>query len=89
MAEVLQVYTKTKSVEKMITTYAAMWEKHGIPGRVAANPVNRKKWEASDDVAKKEPTKPATKCPTDDERAARRKANRTARKAAEEKAEKP
>lgn len=48
MAEVFAVFQETHSVEEMIKTYSSMWEKHGIPGRVASHPVNRDKWENPD-----------------------------------------
>ena len=47
MAEVMDEFQQSGSVEQMVKTYAAMWDKHGIPGRVASNPVNRDKWKKS------------------------------------------
>lgn len=52
MAEVFKIWRKTDSVEEMVTNYKAMWEKHGIPGRVASNPVNRARWEETDEEKK-------------------------------------
>ncbi len=90
MAEVFEVFQESQSVEKMIETYAAMWEKHGIPGRVASTPVNREKWETPDKAkAERKSSKKAKPIPpggSDEERAAKRKANRAAKKAAEESA---
>ena len=48
MLEPFDVYRKTKSVEKMTETYLSMWEKHGIPGRPASNPVKTDKWQVSE-----------------------------------------
>lgn len=45
MAEVFDTYLSTRSVEKLVATYAAMWPNHNIPGSIAAIPVNRLKWE--------------------------------------------
>ena len=45
MAEVLDAWLSSRSVEKMTTTYAEIWSKHGIPGSIASNPVKRHKWE--------------------------------------------
>jgi hypothetical protein len=73
MAEVFDVYQESHSVDRLVETYAAMWDKHGIPGRVASNPVDMSRW---DDSAGPEEEK--TK-PTDEAR----KANRAARRAAE------
>ncbi|MDP6114895.1 MAG: sulfatase [Planctomycetota bacterium] len=53
MSEVFQVYAKTRSVPRMVETYAAMWEKHGIPGSIASNPVNRLRWENPEEAKKK------------------------------------
>ena len=55
MAEVFDVYQKTHSVDRLVETYAAMWENHGIPGRIASNPVNRSKWEDSEEPQSKTP----------------------------------
>ncbi len=78
MAEVFDVYQETKSVPRMVETYAAMWDKHGIPGRVASNPVNMSRWT---DLPQE---KPETTKPTDDERKAKRAARRAAAKKANE-----
>ena len=75
MAEVFTTWQETKSVPRMVETYGAMWEKHGIPGRVAKNPVDMSRW--SDAPKKKEPKKSQ---PTDDERKAKRAARRAAAK---------
>jgi N-sulfoglucosamine sulfohydrolase len=72
MSEVFEVYDASKSVPKMVETYIAMWEKHGIPGRVAANPVKTDKW---DDPEKAKAEK----------RAAKRKGNATKVKRGEKK----
>ena len=45
MEEVFTVWRENESVEGLVSTYAAMWEKHDLPGRVASQPVNRSKWE--------------------------------------------
>ncbi len=45
MAEVLNTWLATRSVDKMSDAYAAMWPRHNIPGSIAKNPVNRAKWE--------------------------------------------
>ena len=74
MAEVFEVYQKTKSVPQMVETYAAMWDKHGIPGRVARNPVNMSRWTDSPQE------KPARTTPTDEERKEKRAARRAAAK---------
>jgi N-sulfoglucosamine sulfohydrolase len=44
MAEVFTTWQSTRSVEKMVATYAAMWPKHDIPGSIASNPVKRDRW---------------------------------------------
>ncbi len=61
MAEVFETWRKTKSVEQMVATYKAMWEKHGIPGRVASNPVNRERWEDPDSKRRRRQGKDNTK----------------------------
>lgn len=71
MADVFTTWTQTKSVARMAETYAAMWEKHGIPGRVARNPVDMSKWIDA-------PSKKST--PKDAERKAKRAARRAAAK---------
>lgn len=54
MSEVFDTWRQTSSVPKMVATYEAMWDKHGIPGRVARNPVKRERWEeAANDQKKK------------------------------------
>jgi len=53
MAEVLETWRRTHSVDEMVNTYKAMWDKHGIPGRVASNPVNRERWEDTADKPKR------------------------------------
>lgn len=65
MAEVLETWRRTSSVDDMVATYKAMWEKHGIPGRVASNPVNRERWEEAEEE-------------TDEEKKSRRRARRKA-----------
>ena len=45
MEEVFTVWRESESVEGLVSTYAAMWEKHDLPGRVASQPVNRSKWD--------------------------------------------
>ena len=49
MAEVFEIWRKTRSVDGMTAAYVAMWDKHGIPGRPASNPVKRARWEEADD----------------------------------------
>lgn len=88
MAEVFATYQSTRSVERMVATYTAMWPKHDIPGSIAANPVNRLKWEnpeaakAAKRAAKKTPK---AKSKTDDARAAARAKNRAAKRAKDQK----
>ena len=88
MAEVFDVYTKTHSTPQMVQTYEAMWDKHGIPGRVASNPVNMSKWEnpekaKQDKRAKNRKANEADKTPEELERAEKRRTQRAERKRTE------
>ena len=78
MTDVFATWTETKSVARMVETYAAMWETHGIPGRVARNPVDMGKWSDTPNDKPKKQTKPTK--PTDEERKAKRAARRAAAK---------
>jgi len=84
MAEVFATYDSTRSVEKMVATYASMWPQHNIPGSIAANPVNRLKWEnpeAAKAAKRAEKKAPKAKSKTDEARAAARAKNRAAKRA--------
>lgn len=93
MAEVFDVYTKTRSVPDMVKSYESMWDIHNIPGRVASNPVNRTRWENPEKAREEKRAKkrkgnesriqtPA-KTPEDEARAEKRRKQRAERRKAE------
>ncbi len=79
MSEVFTVYQKTQSVDQMSKTYAAMWDKHDLPGRIAKNPVDLNRWTSARSKRESQPDK-RQQTITDEERRLKRKASREARR---------
>jgi len=81
MREVFEVYQDGRSVEKMVKTYKAMWEKYDLPGAPVQKEVNREKWENPKSAKKKNQKSTDDKILTDKERskAERRKKRREAK----------